>query len=53
VSIDEGRRCWSKDTLALERPDLWRQAGVARHAGGWGVVRAASDRAMLTAHELR
>ena len=32
--------------LPCERPNLWRQASVARHAGGGCVVWTASDRAI-------
>ena len=32
--------------LPCQRPNLWRQAGVARHARGRHVVRTASDRAI-------
>src|ERR1700704_4928654 len=42
----ERRRAWRKGSCQLpgERPDLWRQAGVARPARRRGSVRAASDR---------
>jgi hypothetical protein len=33
----------SPHQLPGERPDLWRQACVARLAGGWAVVRSAPD----------
>src|SRR5258707_15010966 len=35
--------------LSRQRSNLWRQAGVARHAGGRGVVWTASDRAFYAA----
>src|ERR1700747_346179 len=39
------RRAWCEGPHQLpgERPDLWRQACVARLAGGWAVMWAASD----------
>lgn len=42
----ERRRSWREGSCQFpgERPDLWRQAGVARPARRRGVVRAASDR---------
>ena len=41
----ERRRAWREGSCQFpgERPDLWRQAGVARHAGGGCVVWTASD----------
>jgi hypothetical protein len=43
----ERRRAWREGSCQLpgERPDLWCQARVARHAGGRRVVWTASDRA--------
>ena len=40
---DAGR---SQSRLPRERPDLWRQARVARHTRRWCVVWTASDRAI-------
>src|SRR5471030_1256153 len=42
----ERRRAWREGSCQFpgERPDLWRQAGVARPARRRGIVRAAPDR---------
>ena len=42
---DEELGCEGSRQLPCERSDLWRQAGVARHACGGRVVWTASDRA--------
>ncbi len=41
-----GARCEGSRQLPCQRSDLRRQARVARYAGGRGVVRSASDRAV-------